>query len=609
MLGPSGDPSANRAVCPNPLVLVGMPCWDCSKPFHALTLVAGITRESGVDVRPHDVNVAFYREIAEEERKYWNEDHNHLWFSTDLPAELWSRYEGWLHAYLDQMLEGLAPLLVAFSVNISTRAFSIMAARYVKSRRPELPILFGGVDCFPKEHGKRFLEATADRYCDIICQGEAEISLPRFLRELAATGNWKTNVPGFAYYDGDRLVDTGDTELPTLKEKLPVPAYDLFDLEQYTEPGSIPFFLTRGCIYSCHFCSEKPNFKRFRSRAAEEAVEELRAVLPHVRRHSRRPTISLSDSNLNADMRMLRRFVDLVLEHKLKITWGGQAHISPHMTTEFIEKLARSGFCSVFWGIETGSQHVVDLMNKRYHQTDARRILRDCSRAGIAQHIPIILGFPGETPEDVAETIEFIFEYKDLPGCHVHLPCQIVVRPNSPLHSRYEEFGLSNNSYYEWCTVDGTNTLPIRIARRFVARQAHGNASLSMEGLVDTGEMPVIRLNQPNTAEDLYRLIREVYRRAGDVAPFEEGIATWAKAVGCALGADSRETWLALDKDSAEGRKQIYTMVLDGLARLKQAVAARLEAARGPVQFHTRIFAAFERVKRALSRKRGAKAA
>jgi hypothetical protein len=563
-------------------------------------LVAGIAREAGLDVRPHDVNVAFYREIAEQDRKYWSEDYNDLWFSDDLPAELWSRYEKSLRGYLDRMLEGIQPLLVAFSVNVSTRAFSIFAARYIKSRRPELPILFGGVDCFPKEHGKRFLGPGSDRYCDIICQGEAEISLPRFLDELAARGSWKTSVPGFAYYDGDRLIDTGDTELPTLREKLPAPAYDLFDLSQYTSAGSIPFFLTRGCVYSCHFCSEKPNFKRFRSRAAEEAVEELRAVLPHVRQHTSCPTINLSDSILNGDMRMLRRFVDLILEHGLNFQWGGQAHIHPLMTTEFIQKLARSGFSSVFWGIETGSQHVVDLMNKRYQQADARRILRDCSRAGIAQHIPIILGFPGESPEDVAETIEFMLEYKDLPGCHVHLPCQTVVRPNSPLHTHYEEYGLANNSYYEWCTVDGTNTLPIRIARRFVARQAHGNMSLSHDDLVDTSEILAIHLNDRATAEDLYRLMREIYHRAGDVAPFEGAIARCAeqvrgsspgglmKRLGPALSlyhghtfrldSDPRETWHSLDKDSSDGRAHVYSIVLDGLRRLKQTVVRRNSA-------------------------------
>jgi radical SAM superfamily enzyme len=578
---------------PVPLLLVGMPCWDHTAPFHSLALVASIAREAGAQVRVHDVNVAFYRHVTPQDQKYWAGDYNDVWFSDDFPTELWSRYRVWLHEYLDRMLEDIDPAMVAFTVNMSTRAFSVYAARHIKSRRPDLPILFGGVDCFPKERGKRFLEGGSDRYCDIICQGEADLSFPKFLHEFAVTGDWKTRVSGFAYYDGGCLVDTGDTELPTLKEKFPPPAYDLLDLNQYTKPGSAPFFLTRGCPYRCHFCSETWNFKHFRSRVAEEAIEEILTVVPELRKYSNRPTFMLSDSILNADMRMLRRFVDLLLEHDVDIRWGGQAHIHPLMTTELIEKMARTGFTRVFWGIETGSQHVVDLMEKRYRVRDARRILRDCSRTGIEQHVPIILGFPGETPEDVAETIEFIFEHQDLPGCQVHLPCQVVITLNSTLHRRYAEFGLANTNYYEWSSTDGTNTLPLRIARRFVARQAHGNRSLSMEGLVDSEEILAVRLNDPVIGDDLYRILRAIYQRAGEIARFEESIRRWSEGgespvqgtlqlVGRRVAAflrphrplPLRDVWMTLDKESAEGRAKLYSLVLDSLRILKEKVAS-----------------------------------
>lgn len=558
------------------LVLLGMPSWDVSKPFHALAVVAGIAREAGAPIHVYDVNVDFFRQVSPEEQKYWQEDFNHLWTSAALPDELWSKYRPWLTGYLDRVLQTHDPRLLAFSVNMSTRAFSIAAAQYVKTVRPELPILFGGVDCFPKEYNKRFLETENDRYCDIICQGEAELSLVSYLRDLMATGDWQARGPGFAFRKGDTVVDTGDTELPTLKERQPTPAYDLFDLSKYTQPGSLPFFLTRGCVYNCHFCSEKPNFKRFRYRAAEEAVAELETVLPFAQPYHARPTFSLADSNLNANMKLLEQFVDLILEKGIQIQWGGQAHIQRQMTSALIEKLARSGFVSVFWGIESGSQHVVDLMNKRYRQSDARRILRDCSRVGIQQHIPIILGFPGETPEDVAETVHFILEFKDLPHCHVHLPCQIVVRPNSPLHTNYVEFQLANNSYYEWCTRDGTNSLPIRIARRFVARQAHGNPALSMEHLVDSEEILQIRLNDPHTAADLYRLVHEVFRRGQNLAQFYQILEGWTTDAGLLAAAVEspqagyRAVWEAHDKDSPEGRREVYGTILEGLRALRQ---------------------------------------
>ncbi len=441
-----------RPVGTHGLLLLGMPSWDVSKPFHALAVVAGIARESAFPVSIRDVNIDFYRTVSDEEKKYWSPERSHLWLSEKLQDELWAKYTPWVTGYLDRALEEADPRLVAFSVNMWTRPFSIRAARYIKKCRPDLPILFGGVDCFPKEHNKRFLQDGSDRYCDIICQGEAEISFKRYLQELAATGDWRANCPGFAYYDDGRLIDTGDTELPTLKGDQPRPAYDLFDLSQYFDRGSLPFFLTRGCVYNCHFCSEKPNFRRFRARDAEEAVRELEAILPYAQPLAPIPTLNLADSNFNADMRRLKEFVELILQKGIRVRWGGQAHIDPRVTSEFIDKLAKAGLVSVFWGIETGSQHVVDLMNKRYHHPDARRILRECSRAGIAQFCPIILGFPGETAEDVAETIDFILEFQDLPLCQFAAPGQIVVRPILPCTIAMPSSG--------WPTAATTNGVP-----------------------------------------------------------------------------------------------------------------------------------------------------
>ena len=621
MLGESPQPELNRTPSltdnANSFVLIGMPAWDISKPFHSLAVVAGIAREAGIPVRVYDVNIDFYRQVSPEKRKYWEDDFSHLWSAEELPQQLWTEYEPWIIAYLDEMLQHGDPLLWAFSVNMTTRLFSREAARYIKKRRPNLPILFGGVDCFTKEYNQRFLQPSGDRYCDIICQGEAEIALKQYLQGLVATRDWRTDCPGFAYYRQGTLIDTGEPELPTLQGPQPIPAYDLFDLSKYSDRGSLPFFLTRGCIYSCHFCSEKPNFKRFRARAAAEAFRELQAILPYAQTYKETPTLSFSDSNLNANMKLLEEFAELILTSGVKVRWGGQAHIHRRMTSEFIEKLAAAGFASVFWGIESGSQHVVDLMNKCYRKEDARRILCDCSRAGIHQAIPIIVGFPGETPEDVAETIQFIFEFQDLPDCCVLMPRLVVVRPNSPLYNNYANFGLANNAYYEWFTSDGSNTLPIRIVRRFVAQQAQANLTLSEKNLVDTQEILQVRIDEPNTASELYRLLHDICRRGDSLPLFYEALDQWAakptpsKIRGLASavfqhgknlmhsirGARSGTSeslptnrsvlddeaaqekahyltvWSRLDKDSPEGRRGLYRLVLASLRTLKKKAA------------------------------------
>lgn len=585
------------------VVLIGMPCWDVGKPFHSLAIVAAVARDAGFTVKLYDLNIGFYHLVSEKEQKYWAEENTHLWVTDELPRELWENHEDWLHNRLDTILEENNPALLCFTVNFCTRHFSIRGAKYLKSKRPDIPIMFGGVDCFPGEQNEVFLSSEDGWHCDIICQGECEIAFKEYLENFAETGDWRTTVPGFAYYAAAALVNTGDVELPTLKNKQPLPAFDLFDLSQYTEKGSLPFYFSRGCVNKCHFCSERPNFRKYRCRSAEEAVEEIKAIIPYTQPYAETPTLNFADSILNASMKELEKFADLIIENGIKITWGGQGHINRRLTYEMLEKLKRAGFSSVFWGIESGSQRVVDLMNKRYSWTDARRILDDCCKLGIRQHIPILVGFPGETAEDMVDNLEVIFRYQDKQYCTIHQPNMIVVRPKSPLYERYTDFGLANNNYYDWSTTDLTNTLHIRIARRFLIRQAHGNHELSMEKLVDTEEIRNINLDDPGVARDQFHIIREALTRAGEPEALSSAIEQWeskkspagswykrltgivrrnredksaspAKRAGngAQREAEYLERWNQLDKNSAEGREKLYGLILLALEKLKTKV-------------------------------------
>ena len=596
------------------LVLIGMPCWDVGKPFHSLAIVASVAREADLAVRLYDLNIAFYHHVSEKEREYWLEDNTSLWIGDDLPRDLWEKYDEWLCSRLDEVLDECDPSLLGFTVNFCTRYFSIRAAKYLKSRRPDIPIMFGGVDCFPGEQNEVFLSTGDDRYCDIICQGECEIAFTEYLLSFKESGDWKTRVPGFAYYEGGNLVNTGDVELPMLKDKQPLPAFDLFDLSLYTERGSLPFYFTRGCVNRCHFCSERTNFRRFRCRNAEEAVEEIKAILPFAQKYCEVPTLSLADSMVNASPGELEKFADLIIENGIKITWGGQAHINRHMTYEMLEKLKRAGFSSVFWGIETGSQNVVDLMNKRYSWEEAHRILNDCCQLEIRQHIPILIGYPGETPKDLVDTLEIIFLYQDKEYCFIHQPNLIVVRPKSPLYEQYADYGLANNSYYEWATADNTNTLPIRISRRFVARQAQGNRDLSMDGLVDTEEILNVNLDEPNVARDVFDVLYHMLSRAEkpdllyraiddwDDRRFPAkgwfrsitDIGRWRKKNGTESSADAAAEddptrtryfgrWNQLDKNSPKGREKLYKLILVALGRVKDKIKQNPSPARTDV--------------------------
>ncbi len=197
-----------------------------------------------------------------------------------------------LRGFAEQIDELLKPAtrIVAFTVNMWTRYFSVQAARYIKQKSPHTVILFGGVDCFVGEYNQFFLDEGS---CDIICQGEAEIAFAKFLAGLKTHG-WRTSVPGFVYQDenGNR-VNTGRVELPTLKDPQPPHIFDAFDFSLYAELGRAPFFFSRGCPFTCRFCSETTNFSKFRCRVPVEAFNEAVSIAATLRRYvARRRLIS-----------------------------------------------------------------------------------------------------------------------------------------------------------------------------------------------------------------------------------------------------------------------------------------------------------------------------
>jgi len=565
------------------IVLIGAPAWGTDQPFHSLALVAGIIRDAGFFPAVHDFNIDFYNAVDSSDRTYWSDEHINAWAGKDLPRGLWDKYYDWIRRYLDTMLASTDPALVAFSVSFAVRHFSIWAAEQIKLSMPDIPVMFGGVDCFPREQNTAFLTqkvsgirrlftSNKPRYCDIICQGESEISLGKFLKEFEETGDWHTSVSGFAYYDTHgNLVNTGETELPSMLGNQPEPALDLFDLSKYVKKGSLPFSFSRGCAYNCNFCSEKPNFKHYRCREPEEAFDELKFLVKTARKYTDIPTINFSDSNFNVNIRKIEQFADLITRNGIRVNWGGQAHIQRNITLEHLQKLKQSGLTSIFWGIETGSQHVIDIMNKKYRATDARRILNDCNELGIYCVIPLIIGYPGETPEDFVDTVEMTLEFKDKKYCRINMPGLLIVRSNSPLYDRYAEFGLANNHGYAWETVDGKNTLPMRIGRRFIIRQAHGNSDLSMESLVDTTEIQSTNLNHEPLATDMFEVIHEMFERSSNLETFYTSMFS-SSASGHRKPTnrlESQTRWLGSDKNSPQGREGVYKLILLALSSLR----------------------------------------
>jgi len=401
--------------------------------------------------------------LSEEERRYWNESDPNEWLPGGNIAErLFSQYREEITRHLLSIAGKDNYGMFLFSVNMSNRYVTEQAIAILKAEYPEVPIMLGGVDCFPLEHGKRFLALPSPP--DIICQGEAEKALRDFLIEYSKTHLLNTSIPGFTGFESGHYFDSGEPAVPDLKQDAPMPSLNGIDFSAYRCPGDFPLYSSRGCINRCAFCSESPNFKHFRFRRAEQTFVELQKTLAVAEQYSNCPTVHFADSLINGAMKEFTRFCELIIENGITIKWSGQAYFRKEMTWDVLSLARQAGCQGIFWGLESASQTVIDWMRKNYSLALARQIVADCHQLGISSSLPMIIGFPGESPTNLAETAHFIDEFRG--RANFLEPNTCCIRPNSPLFERFEDFSLANNNYTDWESLDGTNTIQTRVTRK-----------------------------------------------------------------------------------------------------------------------------------------------
>lgn len=173
-----------------------------------------------------------------------------------------------------------------------------------------------------------------------------------------------------------------------------------------------------------------------------------------------------SGSLVNGDMTALETFCDLVITNRLKIQWAGQAIIRPEMSKELLKKLKASGCVWLSYGIESGSQRVLDKMNKRFSLQVASRVLQDTKDAGVASQVNFMFGLPTETLDDFGQTLEFFKYNRKYMDTILASQSFCVIDKGTYLYNRPKEFAIKGKKHHlYWESNSGENNYPERFRR------------------------------------------------------------------------------------------------------------------------------------------------
>jgi hypothetical protein len=177
------------------------------------------------------------------------------------------------------------------------------------------------------------------------------------------------------------------------------------------------------------------------------------------------------DPLLNGNIRVLSRFCDLINDAVSQgvirqVKWSGEAIIRPEMTIELLKKMKRAGCCDLSYGMESGSQSVVESMGKRFKISDAETVIRATHDAGIGVTLNFMVGFPTETEEFFQETLDFIKRNREYIDWVMPSESFCYIDKGTYLYEHAEEFGVLSFPHTNfWKSIDGKNNYPERLRR------------------------------------------------------------------------------------------------------------------------------------------------
>ncbi len=308
---------------------------------------------------------------------------------------------------LDQLLSPVTryhPDLVGFSQMIlQQREFILGLAKMLKAEG--YAIVVGGAslsqhpECYVSSVGVKTKVDLSGMF-DAAFYGEGELPLKAYTE-----GEPLEKIPNVVYKrkKGNKIVKNEETGLEDL-DKLPVPDFEDFPLKDYYVPEVVlPLLTSRGCYWMrCTFCIHHSSYYSYRIRSVEKVVSDVRELQKIHQAHY----FVFADEMIHP-----KRFDQLsseILKEGLEIRYYTEVKPTREFTEDLLRKMYDSGVRALLWGVESGTQRVLDVIDKGTTVPDIEHVLKDSCTAGIWNMIFMIIGYPTQTEEEVKNDIVFL---------------------------------------------------------------------------------------------------------------------------------------------------------------------------------------------------------
>ncbi|MBI5206419.1 MAG: radical SAM protein [Candidatus Firestonebacteria bacterium] len=272
----------------------------------------------------------------------------------------------------------------------------------IKKIFPQIKIIIVGYlpSIFPEE----ILSSTN---IDIIIRGEPELIFSYLYDLLEKRVSFKTLL-GISFRDSDKIIHNPPAPRINELDNLPFPDPNLINLKSYREPylGSpmMAFYASRGCSGSCIYC-----VKSFGARIYYASPEIIVKKLKWYKNSFKINNFRFLDDNFTSDKNQAIEICQRIIEQKLNISWSCLSRIDT-LDYELVMNMKNAGCKRIYLGIESGSDRILKLYNKKYTAFDIKSKMSLLKTSGLDFSAFFIVGAPSETEEDLKLSINMAID-------------------------------------------------------------------------------------------------------------------------------------------------------------------------------------------------------
>lgn len=363
--------------------------------------------------------------------------------------------ESYFNILKKELNSAIAVCISAMTAQVSN---GLLISKFIKNKRPELPVIWGGVhpSLFPAQTSK-------DELVDFVVYGEGEASTLELINELEKKNPSFQDIKGIAY-DGGVNPPRGFMDI----NKLPFLDHDLLDLKYYLErPVPIIFSDTnrirklvmlssRGCPYRCTFCINKVTKSGWRAQDPDRFLDEFEFIVDKYKLDMIRPL----DENFFVSKKRAEEIIKKMKERKIDVRWGTNIRANyfrdNYVTVDFAKRLKSTGFEFATMGAESGSDSVLNSLKKDITTDDLINSAKVCVEAGIIPVYSWMIALPGKTNQEMKTNIKIMREINKICPSARHYD-NFIFRPypGGELYEQCKDLGLYEpTSLREWADTN-----------------------------------------------------------------------------------------------------------------------------------------------------------